>query len=88
MQNQRSLIKRLAGWGALAAATARAAPPVGKRRLGVLLFDNAERWDSLPPLLLKELARLGWVESRGPTSTCNGATPMATRPLWRHWQHS
>jgi putative ABC transport system substrate-binding protein len=62
MHNRRSLLKRLVGWGALAAVTARAAPPVGKRRLGVLLFDNAESWDSLPPLLLKELARLGWVE--------------------------
>ena len=48
---------------ALVRSPAHAADPSpGSRRLGVLLYDNAESWDFLAPELRKELAALGWVE--------------------------
>jgi len=60
--NRRRLIQAL-GLGALAGSTVHAAaPPSGRRRLAVLLFDNPESWDFLASELRKELADLGWVE--------------------------
>ena len=53
----------LLGCAALAAARARAAgPPPGRRRLGVLLFDEERSWAWMGPELRQALAGLGWVE--------------------------
>ncbi|MEO5844620.1 MAG: ABC transporter substrate-binding protein [Caldimonas sp.] len=66
--DRRSVLTRALGVAALAASSARAAaPPVGKRRLAVLLFDRPESWAFLPPELRTELSALGWVEDRNLT---------------------
>ena len=39
-----------------------AGPPPGRRRLGVLLFDDERSWAWLRPELRQSLAGFGWVE--------------------------
>jgi putative ABC transport system substrate-binding protein len=61
--DRRFLLTRALGVATLATTRAgAAAPPVGKRRLAVLLFDRPESWDFMPPELRTELTALGWVE--------------------------
>ena len=50
-----------------------------QRRLGVLLFDNAESWGFLAPELRQELATLGWVEGTNLTVDWRFANGDASR---------
>ena len=52
-----------AGLAALANVGA-AAPPPGRRRLGVLLFDRPQNWGFLVTELQQALTELGWIEGK------------------------
>jgi putative ABC transport system substrate-binding protein len=62
--DRRTLLARLAAFGAVASAQVEAAAPPRRRRLAVLLFDRRESWTWFEPELRDELAALGWVEGK------------------------
>jgi putative ABC transport system substrate-binding protein len=62
--DRRTLLARLAAFGAVASARVDAAAPPRRRRLAVVLFDRRESWTWFEPELRDELAALGWVEGK------------------------